>query len=427
MTTTLPTGGSALDRAADPHRIDLTGRDIHGEAAALRARGPVAAVDLGGVAAWWVTDHALLKSLLTDPRVSRDTYRHWPAWGGGDSELARTWPLAIWVADRNMITAYGDEHKRLRRLVAKAFTARRTAELGPRVQAIAAELVEALAARPAGEVVDLRAEFCHPLPVRVISELLGVPEGLRDGLLDSVDAIMNTNATAEKADAALVVLYDRLAELIAAKRATPGQDLTSALIGTADEDGSHLTGRELVDTVLLMFTAGHETTVNLLDHAVHLLLTHPEQLAAVRAGTLAWDDVIEEALRLQAPFAALPMRYAVEDIDVPGTDVVITRGDPIVVSFAAAGRDPRVHGDTADSFDPTRPTRRDHVAFGHGVHHCLGAPLARMEARVGLPMLFDRFPGLVLAGDPTTPLESFISNGHRHLRVRVNPTPGSDR
>jgi cytochrome P450 len=422
MTTNGPAAGSALAATTNPYRIDLTGQDIHGEAAALRERGPVAAVDLDGVTAWWVTDQALLRNLLTDPRVSRDTYRHWPAWGGGESELARTWPLAHWVADRNMVTAYGAEHTRLRRLVAAAFTARRTAELGPRVHAIATELVDALDRHPAGAVVDLRAEFCHSLPVQVISELLGVPDRLRAGLLKSVDAIMNTNATAEEAEAALALVYDRLTELIAAKRAEPGNDLTSALIEVADDDGSRLTERELVDTVLLMFTAGHETTVNLLDHAVHLLLTHPEQLAAVRAGRLEWDDVIDETLRLEAPFASLPMRYALEDIEVPDADVVITRGDPIVVSFGAAGRDPRVHGDTAHRFDPARPTRRDHVAFGHGAHHCLGAPLARMEARTGLPMLMDRFPGLELADRGTIPpLESFVSNGHRHLRVRVKP------
>lgn len=424
MTTTLSTAspppGQAAGRPA-PYRIDPTGQDIHGEAAALRARGPITEVELpGGVIAWWVTDHALLKRLLTDPRVSRDTYRHWPAWGNGESELAKTWSLAVWVADRNMITAYGEEHTRLRKLVAKAFTARRTAAMGPRITAITEELLDGLAAHPAGAVVDLRAEFAYPLPVRVISELLGVPDRLRDGLLDSVHAIMQTGATPEEAEAATVLLYQRLEELISAKRAAPGGDLTSALIEAADEDGARLTERELVDTVLLMFTAGHETTVNLLDHAVHLLLRHPDRLAEVRAGALSWDDVIEETLRLEAPFANLPMRYAVEDVELDG--VTIARGDPIVVSFGAAGRDPAVHGPTADVFDPTRPTRRDHVAFGHGVHHCLGAPLARLEARIGLPALFERFPGLALAepGATPPPLESFVSNGHRHLRVRLH-------
>ncbi len=405
---------------ANLYRIDLTGQDIHGEAATLRERGPITGVDLSGVAVWWATDQALIKNLLTDPRISRDTYRHWPAWENGESELARTWPLAHWVADRNMVAAYGEEHKRLRRLVATAFTGRRTVEMGPRVRAIATDLVDTLDRHPAGTVVDLRAEFCHPLPVRVISDLLGVPDRLRSGLLDAINAIMNTTVTTEEAEAALALVYERMIELIETKRAEPGEDLTSALIEVADQDGSHLIERELVDTVMLMFTAGHETTVNLFDHAVCLLLTHPERLAAVRAGRLAWDDVIDEVLRLEAPFTNIPMRYAVEDIEIAG--VVIARGDPIVVSFSAAGRDPRIHGDTADHFDPTRETRRDHIAFGHGVHHCLGAPLARMEARTGLPMLMDRFPDLELA-DPATlpqPLESFVSNGHRHLPVVLN-------
>jgi 2-hydroxy-5-methyl-1-naphthoate 7-hydroxylase len=401
-----------------PYVIDLAGGDIHGEAEALRARGPITRVELpDGVLVWWVTGHRLLRQLLTDPRVSRDTYRHWPAWRNGESELARTWPLAMWVSDRNMITAYGEEHSRLRRLVAKAFTMRRTAALRPRIEALTADLLDRVAQTPAGEPVDLRAEFAHPLPVRVISELLGMPDDLRDRLLVAVSGMLNTAATADEAKSYEHAMYLALDELVDRRRAGPADDLTSALIGVHDDDGSGLSHRELVDTILLMFTAGHETTVNLLDHAVFALLTHPEQLERVRAGTLAWADIVEETLRLEAPFANLPMRYAVEDIDLG--DVVIRQGEPIIVSFGAAGRDPDVHGADAATFDPDRGTRREHVAFGHGVHHCLGAPLARLEAAVALPQLFNRFPHMTLAipAAQLLPLESFISNGHRELPV----------
>jgi len=404
--------------------IDVTGGDVFGEAERLRALGRAVRVELPGrVVAWWVTDDALIRALLTDPRVSRDTYRHWPAWRGGESELARTWSLAMWVADRNMITAYGSEHTRLRKLVMRAFTARRTAAMRPRVERLTRDLLDALGDMPADAIVDLRARFAHPLPVAVISELLGIPDELRGDLLRTVDQIMDTSAPADRAKENELRLYRLLHELVAVKRGRPGDDVTTGLLQAHADAGGSLSERELVDTVLLMFTAGHETTVNLLDQAVTLLLTHPEHLTALRAGELEWADVIEETLRVQAPFPNLPLRYAIEDIDLG--DVTIPAGDPIVVSFGAAGRDPNVHGATAAAFDPTRPTRRDHLSFGHGVHRCLGAPLARLEAEVGLAALFDRFPDMRLAVPPEDlrPLGSFISNGHESLPVRL----GGDR
>lgn len=404
-----------------PFVIDTSGRNIHGESTKLRALGRATQVELpGNVTAWWITDHALIKQLLTDPRVSRDTYQHWPAWGNGESELAKTWSLAMWVADRNMINAYGAEHTRLRKLVVKAFTARRMAALRPRIEAITVEILDRIAEIPPGQVVDLRAEFAYPLPVQVISELLGIPEGIRSDLLRTVHAIMQTATSPEEAKANERELYCLLGELLAVKREQPGDDVTTGLIHAADNSGEvGLSGRELIDTVLLMFTAGHETTVNLFDQAIHAMLTHPDQLDLVRRGGATWEDVIEETLRLEAPFANLPLRYAVEDIELD--ELTIPKGDPMVIAFGAAGRDPRVHGDTADRFDVMRPTRREHLAFGYGVHRCLGAPLARLEAAIGLPALFDRFPGLVLAepADRLRPLESFISNGHQALPVQL--------
>ena len=218
-------------------------------------------------------------------------------------------------------------------------------------------------------------------------------------------------------------LYGVLGELVAAKRESPGDDLTSGLIAARDEDDTRLSEQELLDTLVLMISAGHETTVNLLDQAIHALLTHPEQLAHVRAGRATWDDVIEETLRNQAPVASLPLRYAVEDLDLAefgGPEVVIAKGDPILAAYAAAGRDPERHGKDADVFDVTRADK-EHLAFGHGVHYCLGAPLGRMEARIALPALFERFPSLELAAtdEELGSVESFISNGHRRLPVRV--------
>ncbi len=369
----------------------------------------------GQVVAWAVSDHALLKELLTDPRVSKDPRQHWPAWING--EITPDWPLFTWVAVTNMFTAYGNDHRRLRKLVSTAFTARATEALRPRIERMTADLLDGLAAAPAGQVVDLREEYCYPIPIQVICELFGVSdEGTRKELRLLVDGIFNTAASAEEAAATFQGIHTVLSDLVALKRRTPGDDMTSVLIAAREEDGERLTEAELVDTLLLVISAGHETTVNLLDNAIHALLTHPDQLELVRSGGATWNDVIEETLRVQAPVATLPLRYAVEDIETAG--VTIKKGDAILAAYAAAGRNPALHGEDADRFDVTR-LNKEHLAFGHGVHFCLGAPLARLEAQIALPALFERFPGLAAAtpAEGLAQVASFISNGHRSLPV----------
>ncbi|AZQ38070.1 cytochrome P450 [Streptomyces cyaneochromogenes] len=403
----------------DPIRIDPSGSDLHAEGDRLRARGPVAQAELpGGVTAWVVTDADLAKSLLTDDRVSKDAYLHWPAWENGEGELARSWPLASWVAERSMINAYGGDHRRLRKLVAKAFTARRTAVLRPTIETLVSDLLDDIAATAPGRPVDIRGEFAYPLAIRVICALLGIPAAMRADLFRVVADMFRTSATLEEVQATGEELYGLMTALIAHKRQTPGDDLVSALIAARDdEESAGLDETELVDMVLLMIGAGHETTVNLLDHAIHSLLTHPEQLRLLQNGDATWDDAIDEALRHEAPIANLPMRFAVEDIDTG--QVTIPKGDALIISYSAVGRDPAVHGADADAFDIARPTRHDHISFGHGVHRCVGAPLARLEASLALPELFARFPdiGLAVATDELQPLESFVSNGHRTLPV----------
>ncbi|MGC0334069.1 cytochrome P450 [Streptomyces sp. SAI-170] len=411
---------------ARPLVIDPTGRDIHGEAARIRARGPAALVELpDGVGAWAVGSPDLLRRLLTDPRVSKNPRLHWQRWI--DGEVSPEWPLFTWVAVQSMFTAYGTDHKRLRRLVAKAFTARRTAALQPRVEEITKTLLDGVEETGRrSEVVDLREEFCYPLPIQVISELLGVPEELGAELRAVVDGVFHTSASPEEVTDIYQRFYAVLGELVALKRRSPGDDLTSALISARDdEDASRLSEQELLDTLMLVIGAGHETTVNLIDNAIHLLLTHPDQLAHVRSGRVGWQDVVEEALRVEAPVASLPLRYAVEDLvlsEFGGPEgVVIAKGEAILASYAAAGRDPGRYGADADVFDVTRADK-EHLAFGHGVHYCLGAPLGRLEAYTALPALFDRFPGLRLAvpAEELLPVDSFISNGHRSLPVRLS-------
>ncbi|SDT82731.1 Cytochrome P450 [Streptomyces sp. TLI_053] len=409
--------------------LDPTGRNRDAETAELFERGPATPVDLLGVRAWAVADPGLLEELLKDPRVSKDGLQHWPDF----AEVVPTWPLAIWVAARNMFTAHGAEHRRLRRLVGTAFSVRRITAMTGQVEQLTGALLDDLAAMPPGTPVDLREHLAYRLPIQVVARLLGLPDALTDSFRTTVDRVFDTTRTTEEAVANMTTFYAMLDELIATKRREPADDMTSLLIAARDtgdgEDGpqgeggaavtagaSALTEEELRDTLLLVVSAGYETTVNLIDNAIAALLTHPEQLALVRAGKVGWGDVVEEALRRDAPVAHLPLRFAVEDIELPG-GVVLRKGDPILASYAAAGRHPVRYGEDGAVFDVTRPVK-EHLAFGHGPHFCLGAPLARLEGATALRMLFERFPDLALAPDADLrPVESLISNGHRELPV----------
>jgi cytochrome P450 len=400
-----------------PYVIDPAGADIHGEADRLRDRGGAAAlIELpAGIRAWAPTQYETLKQLLADDRVSKDPNQHWPAWIGG--EFRESW-VNLWVGVTNMFTAYGANHRRLRKLVSPAFTKRRTDALRPRIEELAATLLDRMAEAPDGRA-DLRSAYAHPLPMQVICELFGLPEDKRADTARLIEANMDTTITPEQAMATWQEIHDLLAGLVESKREQPGDDMTTALIAARDEEGSQLGESELIDTLLLVIGAGHETTVNLIGNAVHALLSHRDQLARVLDAEIPWSDVIEETLRWAPSIANLPLRYAVEDIKLPdGT--LIPRGDAILATYAAAGRDPLRHGESAARFDIARADK-EHLAFGHGVHYCIGAPLARLEASVALPALFERFPGLSLddSQGPARLAESFIGHGYRALPVRL--------
>jgi 2-hydroxy-5-methyl-1-naphthoate 7-hydroxylase len=398
-----------------PYVLDPTGRDVQGEAAAIAARGPVTQIELpGGVRAWSVNSYRGAKQAYAGPAISKDPRQSWPAFIRG--EIPADWELISWVRMDSMAIADGADHSRLRGLVARSFTTRKVEAMRPMIESTVDKLLTDLAAVPLGEVVDLRDRFTYLLPATVICDLFGVPEQARPGALRGGRVAVDTTLSPEEAAANLHAWQQALAELIQAKKQTPGDDLTTDLVRAMDRDG--MSESELVGSLFMLFGAGSMTVMNLLGTSVAVLLTHPDQHQLIRAGTASWDDFVEEVMRVEPPIVNLPMRYATADIEVDGT--TIPAGEPIMISLAAVGRDPALStGDNA-SFDVTR-AGREHLSFGHGPHFCLGATLAKLQATIALPALLDRFPELSLAVAPEQiePLHTFIMNGPEHLPVRL--------
>ena len=406
----------------NPIVIDRTGTDIHAEAAQIRAQGPVARIELpGGVLAWSITSYELAQQALSDHRFSKDSRRHWKAFTNG--EIGSDFPLISWALMENLTTAYGSAHSRLRRLVARAFTPRRVEAMRPGIQNAVASLLACLAAQPAGQTVDLKAQFAHPLAAQVICDLVGVPASARGTILRGGQAGVATTMTAEQVAASVLQVRREMAELVAARRQAPEDDLVTDLIAAQEEDGSRLTDAELVGTLLLLLSTGTEPVANLVTNTVVALLGHPAQREHVTLGRVSWRDAIEETLRMDAPVAHLPFRFAVEDIEIGG--VRIAAGDPVLIHFAAAGRDPARHGSTADDFDVMRASK-DHLSFGYGIDRCIGMTLGLLEAELAVSALFERFPGLTLAVAlaELQPQGTFIMNGRRALPVHLSaPRP----
>ncbi|MEA3529844.1 MULTISPECIES: cytochrome P450 family protein [Nocardia] len=373
--------------------IDPMVGDLAGETSRLRAAGPLTRIELLGVPAWTVTHHALARQLLVDTRLVKNIDA-WALWRSG--AVTRQWPLIGMIdAGRSMFTVDGPEHRRLRIKTTQALTKRRLDALRPAIERMTAELLDDLAAAGRdGAAVDLKSVFAYPLPMRVISELMGVDRADHPMLLDWYKAFFSLLTPQDERLRVIDELDVYFTDLVRKKTADPTDDLTSAFIVGGD-DIEPLTEEEVVGNLKALVAAGHETTIGLILNAVRALLQRPQQLHAVRAGDRTWADAVEETLRWDSPVTHLLMRFATEDIAVG--DTVIEKGEGVVMSYRAIGRDLAVHGEDADDFDVSRPTANRHLAFGYGPHICPGAALARLEAGIALPALFARFPGLRFA------------------------------
>jgi cytochrome P450 len=359
-------------------------QDPLGFFARLRESRPVAPVHMPNYGrVWVVTRYDDVRAVLTDPRMAKDVHR-WP--GGGRSR-----PSEATGVYAHMLHADPPDHTRLRRSVQKAFMPRRAA-LRPRAEEIAAGLLDKMAAKR-GEVIDLLDAYARPLPIAVLCELLGIPVADRAWIELSV-SVYDQRAEHDRVERELAAY---LTELIAAKRAEPGDDLVSALVAApgndGDGDGDGLTANELISTLFLLVMAGFDTTVNLIASGTLALLTHPGEVARLRQDPALLPAAVEELLRFTSPVNHANDRFTTEDVEVGG--VVIPAGEWVFPALSSADRDPVQFADP-DRLDLGRDAS-GHVAFGHGVHHCLGAPLARMEGEVALGALFARFPAISLA------------------------------
>jgi cytochrome P450 len=405
----------ADSRTGDPEIIELlalmTSSDRLHRYAEIREASPVVRCRyVDGSPMWLVTRHAEARVALADTRLASDSSRH----GSINTAAANAVPEDVGrYFTGNMLDRDPPEHTRLRRLVARAFTARRVESLGPQVQEAADALLDAAAG---SGTVDLVSEFADMLPIQVICQLFGVPRDEWQRWASTSKRLTEMGPAAAQAAGDLVALAREVIEL---KRSTPQGDLITDLVRLGDEDGDRLSDDELVTTVITLLGTGHESTVQLLSNSLAALVLNPEMAELLRRDPARVPAAVEEFLRYFTPFELSGLRFATEPVELGG--VTIPAGDAVQILLAAGDRDPRAF-ERADELDISRQDAGGHLAFGHGIHYCIGAALARTQGAVAVRTVLRRFPALVLAC-PTEQLvwrHTFVS-GPVRLPVHLPP------
>jgi cytochrome P450 len=393
--------------------------------AKVRQLGPVHAVTLAdGHGAWLVVRHEEARAALNEPLLSKDMHA---ALASSSGVVAEGLPGPAFA--RHVLTVDPPDHTRLRRLLSAAFSPRRVEALRARVQEITDDLLDVIALQGPNTRIDLVTSFAFPLPFTVICELLGVPQpdrvALGQGFTKMLVPTSNPDeyAAAKEASDSVVAM---LRALVEAKRIDPGDDLVSDLISARDGE-DRLDSQELLSTIFQLMVAGHDTTASLIGNSLIALFRNPAQLAELRADPTKISKAVEEFLRFDAPVPHSTFRYTTAPLTLGG--VTIPAGEQVIICLAAANRD-------ADRYanPETLVLERDgarHLAFGHGIHHCLGAPLARMEGQLALGSLLRRFPELSLAV-PVTDLhwghgDGLVLRGLSELPVIPGPAVSRTR
>ncbi|MDX2938118.1 cytochrome P450 family protein [Streptomyces ipomoeae] len=385
--------------------------------AALRETAPVCPLSPPhGVETYLITRYDDARAALADPRLSKDMYGAIDAYHRifGDSSIA---------LDDNMLFSDPPKHTRLRRIVGSTFTPKRVESLRPRVQQITEDLLDQC---PTAGAVNLLPEFCFPLPLHVICELLGVPENERKQAQEWSATVAQTGFGPEARKALEVAegnLRDYLVDLCARKRREPDPGLLSALVTAKDQEGA-LTDHELVSTAWVLLFAGHKSTAYQIGNAVYHLLSRPDQKELALRDANSMNAAMEEIFRFESSVENSTFRYAKEDVVI--RDTLIPKGALVQISITGANRDPEMFA-APNELDVRRPNvQATHLSFGYGPHYCIGAPLARLEMQVALTTLFGRYPRMTLVGAPeearwlTVPFPAF--RGLAELPVTLDPS-----
>jgi cytochrome P450 len=404
--TSTTSGAVHLDEAfmADPQALY----------ARLRSEGRqvVRAVMPRGLPVWLVTGYRDVRAALADPRLAKSH-------AGVDAAIKRhtgpdSPPQYFEQLNETMITSDPPNHTRLRKLVLRGFTGRAVAALRPAIEQIATGLADDMQRAADNGVVDLIETYAYPLPMAVSCQMFGVPDEDRDDFRNWSN-ILTSAAEPDEFESAADAFANYLAGLVASKRAQPGEDMLSAIVAGGEDD--RLTDAEAVAMAFLLLSAGHETTVNMISSGTLALLANPDQLARVSADHSLLPNAVEEFLRWESPVNLATMRYTTEQITIAGVE--IGAGEIVLLALGAANRDPD-YCERPDEVDVTR-NAAPNVAFGYGVHYCLGVSLARLQGEIAFRTLLTRFPQMSLVDAPSvlTWRDSPTVRGLTRLRVHL--------